>query len=372
MALNEEQHIAVELAGDVKHKLVEFALSAPLARHLRKCLRELEADYTSAQDAGEAAVEKLLFEYQFDDGTTVIDRFVRKVHLSEPEHEMALGFGNGVDSFFEALTDIPEPATDFKVRCCISELEHTVAPTMAGGMPHFPPGTFMVGRLNPVAGTELWTPSGSMEMHPQSTRNTIVEAVRGLVVQQPWRTHRNPEKYRKAIDKSQALHQAFLERHCSDMVSTDGKGLADIYGDALVSEARSPEVAASGRIMARESIEESDLADAVQVTVHSHPIGGFGFHRDFIAVERALRDGEKASSEDLDIVRAYLEDPATPQWFLQQIIVEHLPTSEKAVAQAIGRASFNWDRDGDQLLSSYPGDPEPVLTIGIMPSWIKE
>jgi len=119
MELDEAQRAAVELAGSVKSSLVEFATSPHFERHLRRLARELLENHPDSQDADVVVVEKLLFDFRYDDGTTVVDRFVRRSGLSEAEREMARGFVEGVESFFEVLGDTPAGAMVIKVRCCL-------------------------------------------------------------------------------------------------------------------------------------------------------------------------------------------------------------------------------------------------------------
>jgi len=37
-------------------------------------------------------------------------------------------------------------------------------------------------------------------------------------------------------------------------------------------------------------------------------------------------------------------------------------------AGALARPDFSWDRDGERLLASTPGDDEPTVTLAIVPS----
>jgi len=76
-----------------------------------------------------AIVERLLFGFRYDDGTTVVDRFVQRSGHSEAAREMARGFLDGVESFFEVLAAAPARPEAIEVCCCLSDLVHVVAPT---------------------------------------------------------------------------------------------------------------------------------------------------------------------------------------------------------------------------------------------------
>jgi hypothetical protein len=369
VALDETVVAAVELAGSVKARLVEFATSPPFERHFRRIARELLARYPDLPDPDVAVVEKLLFDFRFDDGTTVVDRFVRRPGLSDAEQQMARGFLDGVESFFEVLAETPAGATVFEVRCCVSDLEHVVVPTQPGGVPQLARGSFLAGRLNPVAHTNVWTPSGALDLLPASSREAVADGVMEMALQAPWLTHRDPEKRRQAMEHVAAAHEGFVARHGTDLILVEGKDLADVYAGVVVpSSDRTAEAVPSSRAMARRTIEESELADADHVLMHSHPIAGFGFYRDFPGVSRALESGAEADPADLELLSGYLADPGVPAWLLRRIVTDHLPAAEAALRRALGRRGFSWKRDGERLLASSPGSHEPTVTLAILPS----
>ncbi|HET9842460.1 MAG TPA: hypothetical protein VFQ01_10680 [Nocardioides sp.] len=373
MELDEAQRAAVELAGSVKVSLVDFATTPPFARHLRRIARELLDAHPDCPDPDVAVVEKLLFEFRYDDGTTVVDRFVGRPGLSEAEREMACGFLDGVQSFFEVLADTPPGAVVFRVRCCLSDLEHVVAPTEPAGVPTLPRGSFLAGRMNPVAGTDLWTTSGALEVLPASRRRAVADAVMNMALEAPWLTHRNPEKLQTAAAQVTSMHERFVARHGSDLVLVAGKEVADLYADAIApTGGRDAEAVASGRAMARRTIEESELADADHVLVHSHPVAGFGFYQEFVGVAHALESGADPDPDDLDLLRGYLDDEGVPSWLLRRIVADRLPASELALSRALAKPDFRWERDGEHLLATLPGDHEPTVTLAIVPSLCSE
>lgn len=373
MELDEAQRADVKLAGSVKSSLVEFATSPPFERHLRRLAHELLANHPDSADPDVAVVERLLFEFRYDDGTTVVDRFVRRSGLSEAEREMARGFLDGVESLFEVLADAPAGAIAIEVRCCLSDLDHVVVPTEPMGVPTLPRGSFLAGRMNPVAGTDLWTPSGALEVLPASSREAVADAVMEMALRAPWLTHRNPEKFRKATEQVAAIHERFVARHGSDLVLVEGEELAEVYADAITPPGdRDAEAVASSRAMARRTIEESELVDADHVLVNSHPVAGFGFYRDFVGVARALESGADPDPDDLALLRGYLDDPGVPSWLLRRIVADRLPASEMALAAALAKPTFSWDRDGERLLAATPGDHQPTVTLAIVPSLCSE
>jgi hypothetical protein len=368
MPLDIDQRSAIALASEVKRQLVDFALTPPFERHLRRLARELAAQRPDVPDLGTAAVEHLLFEFRYDDGSTVVDRFVARSGVTETEEAMARGFLDGYEGFFELLTDVRPGTESFTVRCCLSDLEYLVVPTMREGVRDLSAGAFLVGRLIPVGGTELWTLSGVHELLPASARETVAAAAGELALQAPWLTHRNPEYQTKALAQVAATHDRFLARHGSDLVLVEASALAAAYAEVIVGDDIDAEAAESSRAMARRTVDESELSHGGPVLVHSHPVAGLGFYQSYPAVARALAAGAAAEPSDLSVVSAYLEDPDIPAWTLRRIVAEHLPAAEAALATATRWPDFIWVRDGEQLLASAPGDQEPMPTLAILPS----
>lgn len=373
MDLDDAQYDAVQLAGAVKGRMVGFASSTPFRRHLDRLLREATQISSTVADPTIAAVERLLFEFRYDNGTTVVDRFLQLPDLTEAERDMARGFTQGVEGIFEVVAETPAGASAFTVRCCLSDLEHVVAPTEPAGVPALELGTFLAGRLNPIAGTDLWTTSGALEHLPPSQREAIAGAVMELALRAPWLTHRNPEKARMAAEQVAIMHERFVERHGHDLVMVEGEDLAAAYADVVApTEDRDPDDVARAQALARQTIEDSELVHARQVAMVSHPVAGIGFYQDFDCATRALDKGAAAAPDDLDVLRGYLDDEAVPSWLLRRLIEERLPTSSEALAKALNRPGFDWKRDGDQLLASAPGDHEPTVTLAIVPSLCSE
>ena len=74
--------------------MVDFATSARFQRYWRELAREIHDDHPELDGdiVGVRATERLLFEFRYDDGTTIIDRFLQQPRLTDCEHEMAAGF----------------------------------------------------------------------------------------------------------------------------------------------------------------------------------------------------------------------------------------------------------------------------------------
>lgn len=368
MSLSRAQQSAIELAGDVKAQLVAFALTPPFQRHLRRIVRELSEQHPDTADPGVTAVEQLLFEFRYDDGSRVVDRFVKRRGLRAEERAMALGFLDGVHGFFELVADLGPGVDSFPVRCCMSDLDHLIAPTLREGLPTASAGAFLVGRLVPVAGTDLWTLSGAHELLPASARQAVANSTGALALQAPWLTHRNPDYLAQARTQVAAMHERFVSQHGTDLDLVAASALPDVYAEVIVGDDVAPEVAASSRAMARRTIEDTELLRGGPVLVHSDSLAGLGFYQAYPPVARALTAGAGADPDDLAFLRDYLDDPGIPAWALRRIVTEHLPAAEGALAVALRRPAFSWQHDGERLLASSAGDQQPMPTIAILPS----
>ncbi|MFT3872407.1 MAG: hypothetical protein QM714_07120 [Nocardioides sp.] len=194
-----------------------------------------------------------------------------------------------------------------------------------------------------------------------------------MALQAPWLTHRNPEKARAAAEQVAQMHERFVDRHGSDLILVEGKNLPAVYAEAVApTEGRDPDVVARAQAIARQTIVDSELIHASHVALLSHPVAGFGFYQDFAHVTRALDNGDGADSDNLAVLRGYLDDEGVPVWLLRRIIEERLPSSSAALARALEQPGFGWERDGDQLLTSTTGDQEPAVTLAIVPSMCSE
>jgi hypothetical protein len=74
MGLNAAQTASVEQASEVKQSLVAFALTAPFEKHLRRIARELNQESSDVDDPAVELVERLLFSFKYDDGSSIVLR----------------------------------------------------------------------------------------------------------------------------------------------------------------------------------------------------------------------------------------------------------------------------------------------------------
>lgn len=373
MELNRAQRAAVNRAGDVKEKLVEFATSPHLASRLRRFTRENSPPPHGLppEDVAVLAVDSFIFDMQFDDGSTLIDRFLARSDATEADAAMARGFLHGYSSIFEVTTDTPAAPDVFEVRCCGSDLHLRLAPTLPQGVGALRLGSFLQGRLNPIAGTDLWTASGPLITLPASSRKAVSEIVQSNLMV-PSVNHRNPDYRDRALQIQHGVHERFLAQHGIDQVVVRQADLLDVWAKAMTPPDISPEGQDSIRQALYASLAGSPMWESDDILAHSDPVSGVTFYAEFSSVDRALCAGASATAQDLEILRGYLEDESIPQWLVRRIVTDRLPTSEAALALTLGDSKFSWAADGAAFLAGLPGEVEPVLSHVIAPLIVKE
>ena len=100
LTLTEHQRAALDTAAHLEGRL-RFAVTAPYQRHLRAPLRASEGSHRQ-WDRAVRAVDNLLFDVEYDDGTTVLDRFLGKHPEPAPvERELVTAWRDSVSGIFE-------------------------------------------------------------------------------------------------------------------------------------------------------------------------------------------------------------------------------------------------------------------------------
>lgn len=401
MDLSPKELADVERVGNLKGRLVDYATSPELERHLRSFARE-----TSAREAGEEPsmidiVDSFIHDYEFDDGTGLIDRFIARRRLTDDDAAVIRELLNGVNAIFEVIegpvVNEVSGVEVLMVRCCYSDLVHCVVPTQPGGLADISAGSFLFGRLDPVHGSEVWTPSGGLRSYPADARPEMARAVREAVTRFPELSLRNPDYRARAAEIVEAKHWAFVDEFGSDILlgtarelvepyvwvntaqiqdtaPNPGNGFAQRYGTAQ-QDPDDPDILSlvdESRRMLRQSLLESDMIDDTDVALVSHPVAGFSFYSEFGRFTEALEAGDRATEDELELVTHFLHDPSTPIWLLRRLIEERTATAKKTLARVLELRDFSWADDGDSFLETLDGDVKPKPTLSIMPQIVEE
>lgn len=364
----------LEQFGQVKGELVNYALSDDVARHFRRHYAELRPAMEAGTLTPEGAIDAFIFDHVFDDGSSLVDRFIARKKIGDSDLAYIRGMREGYTSVFTAL----EPAqkskdSDFetvRVRCCQSDLEYRIVPTVAGILSSVQEGMFLIGRFCPIAGTEFWTPSGPTSLLPASARDGVAEMVQQDVLARPYLTHRNPQYRQRAMELATQMYERFISQHGSNLIFGAGANLARKYADAMVdssiSEAVEERLEKSSDMLFK-SFMDSPLAAETGVALYIQPSAGPSFFERGEEFATALAAGAQLDSGAAELVRDYLQDDSISPQFIEHVILERLPASQEALAQVLEEPDFDWASDGEQFLDQLPGEHEPSNRLAILP-----
>lgn len=355
--------------GDLKTGMVDYATGPKFEKPLRQWVKM----HRDALDQGhldiQAVVDGFVFNFQFDDGSTLVQRYIKDKLISDEDQVLLAAMNDGFLSFFEILEQ-DNDADSLRIKCCFSDLEYTLMPTIPGGLAdaELAAGSFISSRITAVPGTEVWTPSGSVSVLPAAARPSLVEQVRLQSMEHPEFSHRNPAYRQIALERSQKIHDHFVTAHGGHVLFAPISELVDAYVDAQLAPAPEDLPAdqreASAQML-RSSVMDSELAGEQDVMLHSHPLNGLSFYSQAGALREALGAAEAASNEQVELLQSFFEDDTTPAWLLAELIAEQLPASEKSLAKALKRKDFSWEDEGGLFLALLPGEQEPSLKLAI-------
>lgn len=348
--------------GDFKGRIVDYALSDDVARHLRSYFADFQARSEGGTPDPMSVVDNFIFEYEFSNGLTLLDRFLSRNRLDEAEQYLMSGMRQNVSSTFEALDD-PQDLPDglmyetVRFRCCYSDLEYQIVPTIPGGLRALTKGMFATGRIYPIAGTDFWTTSGTTHILPASAKPQLSDLVSQSIMANPQLSYRNPEYLRRAEEVTSEAHDRFVTTHRGNVIFGTGAEIARAYADAVAGlgdPTQNAQLRENTRTQMFDDLLNSNFGNETDVALFSHRTAGLNFCVSGGAFAAALESGANAGPEAVELIVDYLEDESLPRPFIEQLIEERLPASEKALALATDNPAFSWDADGPQFLSGLP------------------
>lgn len=368
-SLSPTQLTIVERALELKEMLIDFALQPHLQRPLREQVRRVRHERLDSEAQMIEAIESLLFEHRFDDGTTVLDRFAARRPERDPiERELLATWSDSVHGIFE----VGDKKGDLlRATNLFDDLSYIcIASAGPGSIAEVVPGSFLITRILPAAG--VWILSGSQALFPAEDRDGLATVVADRALEDPELVLRNPE-YRQSAERSAAaLHQNFLDCFGTDLIVTPGVDTERRYREFLTFHTKrvTSDRRALDRVadMAAESEAQARFADADTVAMHSHPMAGVSFYTDYAAVAAIFDDPALATGPAQQaLVRAYLDEETIPPWVIVRL-AEQSPDADAVFTAVLKRSNFCWSRDGESLLRkhkpSYNGEPvNPGVTV---------
>ena len=352
LTVSVRQRAALVAAADLKRRLVDFAMTAPYERHLRQQLRDLQSSSHSEEDRTVMAVEALLFEFEYDDGSSILDRFLaRQQRLTPQERGLIDRWGDSVFGVFEIRDRLEDVLL---IHNLLDELDYLALSTMgAESILPLTPASFLVTRLLPVE--EVWLLSGIQVVLPPDARDEVAQAVREQALNQPSLVLRNPVKLAKAREMTEAFHDSFLDCFGTDRVVVPAHDAVAVYHRFLDHHeqrlAQPGHEWGSARGDALTGGWDAQFTGYATVAIWHRRDTGVWFLGDFQLVHDAFVDpSETPDPVSLDTLRNYLQDDTIPPWVIEELRAEFPEVADHTMALGLGKPDFDWQADGERLM----------------------
>lgn len=358
----------VDLAAALKGDLVEFALSPPLERPLREKLKQTQHPHLDPFSQRVEAVESLLFEHAFDDGSTVLDRFVARQRPDGPRRDLVESWSDDVHGIFEVVERRDEQLVLLNL---FDELTYRAVASMGPeSVDPLETGWFVITRVLPVG--SLWLLSGTQGVFPPDTRPAMAQVVATRALENPALVLRSPDKLAKARATAAALHESFLTCFGRDTVIVPGPDVPAAYQRFL--DAHRSRVLGDSASQAPHLsvVDDPDFLEgfigAGHVAIMSHPESGVSFFVDFPLVETAFRDPTSLKNRVIrHTVDGYVRDESIPAWLFDRLCAEHPDNADVALATVMRRPGFSWAADGAALMREYRGPKIEQFAPSVIP-----
>lgn len=338
------------------------------------CVRRELAAAASEREPNEmfvSSVEQLLFEFTYDDGSTVLTRFLGRRHLDAEDQSLVEGFSRGLSGLFEVV----EPGIDvFRLRSVLDDLEYVVAATMPGVIGSLKPGSFLRGRILPVA--DVWILSGLSERFAASARPEIADLAMRVILANPALSLSNPELEESARRHTATLHATFLAQFGSDVAVRPAVVVGETYATLLEATCPEAEHRPWVRKIALGAVESADFDPSLKVALFSHPEAGVSFYVRYDEVAAAFSMSDCVEDpERVELVVGYLDDATIPPWVIERLVADAGPVADTVLGAVLGRPEFRWATDGAALMDerkpSY-AQQSILPTTAMMPSLVRE
>lgn len=359
-------------AAQLKAELVRFALTPPFQKPLRSLVREIAPLELAPESELIAACELLLFEHRYDDGSTVLDRFVAKArHLDADDVALVRGWADNVEGIFEvtwhdgdrlALTnlfdDLDYPAYATAGPEALADLEV---------------GWFLATRVLPLG--DRWILSGEQLPFPPSSRPDVARLVVDGALAHPERVYRNPRYLETARRTARTLHESFLALFGTDrlLVGPDDVApthvrLLRFHAERTTSASRPEHLPEPGSLVDAEEYAEI-FEGASKVGVLHREDSGIWFLADYDVVVEAHEQPDlvRDSARHRSTVRGYLEDDSIPPFVFEDLQERYGVDADVVLQRVLDRPRFTWADDGPDLMRRYKREQveRPVPTTAV-------
>lgn len=370
----------MERAGELRRQLVEYGESdlfadeweAFLDENLDKKERKNRAAYVNVFD-------RFLYQAPLFDGGTVLDEFLEEAEdLSDVDREILSGWRNVIESLFEIEN---REGDTLRAMDLINDLVYRIRPNMGPEfLDQIPVGGFIHARILPVG--DEWMFSGTVGSYPTAARAQVYSHAMDLAMRSPEHVFRNKERLAEGWKHQAEDYREFTTFFGSNMVVLPlkefGKRLKE-YARWKSFESRSPNDGMTrAERAARLNQQIPPLPDepapdwdveVATIGLFYDPIEGLNYLPDLGYVVEAFEKPELAKQNPHRMaIRMYLESEDISPTVLRRLAEKDTKKATEVFRNATGTRSFDWDRDGEQLLlDDKPDWAERKHLPGIIP-----
>ncbi|WP_409331867.1 hypothetical protein [Trujillonella humicola] len=351
----------LERAAELKGQLMEHARRPRYDRAFREMLAG-SGEPGDVLDENQLMLlwDSFLLEHRQRDGRTLVDHFVdAHPDLPPDDRQMVLGWRDVVSGVFEVQRRDRDAVLLVNLVDDLTYRAHsTVGPSVFRQMPR---RSFLLTRL--VAVADEWTFSGPTTVLRPGDRDAAARAAIDLSLRSPAAVFRNPAKLTQAWELQREERQRFIRFFGADLVVVPGgqaqRRLDDFHAfrQAEVVRERPQPPRGVPRPPARVLELPPELVESDTVALVYDEDDGLGFFADFGLVEEAFADPELLRRRRYrEQVLSYLHDDSVSPTVLRRL-AERDPARASAVfRRLLQRRSFDWARDGEELLRSVRPD----------------
>jgi hypothetical protein len=345
----------VDRSAQLKHELLEFSWHPRFDRDRELVLRNHFRDRVVGDESEiVAALDYFLLQHELRSGLTVVQRFVTsRPDLPESERELLLGWCDVVEGVFEVHS---RDGDALVVENLIDDLTYRVYSNIGTSVfRHLMTGDFMIGRIVPIG--SAWLMSGNFLVQPKRRRVQVRQLAYEIVMDDPAKAFRNPDKLARARELQRVTHDRFLRFFESDFLIVPGAALTERMCSfyRFCQEEAEAELARQGAQPERTAeinVEySSDLIKSDLVAIIHDEVDGLGLYAGFGSIERAFSDPDELRDPDVrQRIRDYLDDPSVSPLLFERLAARSPENANEVFRKVLRRKHFDWVADGDKMM----------------------
>lgn len=341
----------IKRAGDLKQRLVRFALSSRFERELSAVFeREFPGGVVHDESVVSLVIDHFVLQHRLAGGDTVVDRFVTaRPKLSAEDRDMLLGWKDVVEGVFEVKQRNGDTLTLFNLA---DELTYSTRSNVgAKAFSSIRKGMFLVGRCVPLG--DGWMISGNPAVFPAGSRDVMLGQAAELVMRSPEAVFRNPDKLAAARRMLAEQREIFLDLYHEDLIVVPGAELDEhlnTFWSAVAAKAR------PGDRSSRQAFPgfPAETADADTVAIHFDPDTGLNFYLDFGLLEDLFATPALiARRRYRETLTDYLRGDDIPPAPIRRLAERDPGRASTVFQKLLKKRDFAWESHGEALLREH-------------------